>query len=382
MRRILFVVPSISSCEAFLTELFSALVRSGVEVHVAASTQRVGDERGKLPEGVRLHPCNIPRGASPWRLFKSLLQALRLTHQLKPDLVHGHFIVGALLAAVVARFYRRYSVVTFHGLHGTQSLKAGVVSLLEQVCCRLATQVEVLTGDDAAWLQQRGVPATKIEALGLPGMGCRIDRLDPANLDLAESIRLKKSLGIQESTAVFVYIGRLVDFKGYATAVRAFRRLNDEGVDACLIVVGPEDPLHSDGLTDPEREWARSCSQLYHVGWKADVAEWLGLARAFIFPSVREGIPVSVMEAMASGITPVVVDTRGCRELVEDGVTGLVLASQDATLFAGAMRRLTQDPVFASKLGSQARVRALDCYSRGSFVEAQQARYRQYTRPR
>jgi len=377
MRKLMFIVPSISSCRAFLLELLEELTQRRFEVHLVTSLQRIGDDVAvKLPEGVRLHSCNIPRGASPIKMVKALYGLSRLVREHRPNMIHGHFVVGGLLASILGAVHQVSTTVTFHGLHAAGSFG----SFLEFLAAQLASQVEVLTEDDAEFLRKRIKRPDRVRALGVPGVGCRMDLFDPVRLN-ASLIRSKREeLGITESTSVFVYVGRLVGFKGYSTAVRAFRKLCAKHEDSYLIILGTADPIHTDGLNDEERAWVQQCPQVYHAGWQDDVAVWLGIGMAMLFPSVREGIPVSVMEAMALGIPPIVVDTRGCRELVRNDDTGMVLEFQDPEMFFEAMSCLVETPGKAVEMGERARVYAVENLSRDYFVDAQCGRYEKYMR--
>lgn len=377
MRKLILTVPSISSCRAFLMELLEELTLREYEVHLVTSLERVGDDVAvELPEAVYLHPCDIPRGASPLKMLQALYRLSRLVRELRPDLVHGHFIVGGLLASIIGAVHQVRTAVTLHGLH----TQRGIGSLLEVCVSQLASRVEVLTEDDAEFLRKKLVGRNKVQALGVPGVGCRLDLFDPVRLDDALIRSKRKELGIAESASVFVYVGRLVEFKGYSTAIRAFRKLYARDESSCLIILGTADPIHADGLSSEERAWAQRCPHVYHTGWQEDVAAWLGLGLAMLFPSMREGVPVSVMESMALGIPPIVVDTRGCRELVRNEDTGMVLESQNPELFFEAMVSLVEAPEQADAMGARARAHAVENFSREYFVHAQCGRYEKYMR--
>lgn len=374
-RRLMLVIPSISSCRAFFIELLEALLRHGWEVHLVTSMDRLGDSPVELPEQVALHSYAIPRGATPLALFKSLLWLCRLAARIRPSVIHGHFVVGALLASIAGVVCSVRTIVTFHGLHRGLSGRGWLAVRLERLCCLLADEVEVLTEEDADLLRRSIFYKNKVSALGVPGVGCRLDDFDRAKQDLSLVSSRIRELGIPEGAQVFLFVGRLVEFKGYATAIRAFKAFYEQRGSGCLIVLGAADSLHPDGLNQGEREWVQHCPAVVHVGWQEDVASWLSMGVALLFPSTREGIPVCVMEAMALGVPPIVVDTRGCRDLVRHKQTGLVVERSDPALFCAAMCQLVDCSLESYEMARRARAHATAHFSRIHYVNSQLERY-------
>jgi len=100
------------------------------------------------------------------------------------------------------------------------------------------------------------------------------------------------------------------------------------------------------------------------------------LMDVFVLPSWREGMPVTVIEAMASGLPVVATDIRGCREDVVDGVTGYIVPRQDAPALGQAILRLVSDPGLARTMGEAGRQRAVAEFDESTVVAQQVAAYR------
>ena len=98
------------------------------------------------------------------------------------------------------------------------------------------------------------------------------------------------------------------------------------------------------------------------LGYRTDVAAILAAADIFALPSHFEGLPMSVIEAMLTGLPVVATDIRGPREQVIDGLTGLIVPARQAAPLADALRRLTADPALRAAMGEAGRARALDLY--------------------
>jgi glycosyltransferase involved in cell wall biosynthesis len=86
-------------------------------------------------------------------------------------------------------------------------------------------------------------------------------------------------------------------------------------------------------------------------------------------PSYREGLPTSLIEAAACALPLVATDVPGCREVVTDGVTGLLVPVRDATALADAIARLASDPNLRTRLGRAARARAIEQYDEEKIVD-------------
>lgn len=158
--------------------------------------------------------------------------------------------------------------------------------------------------------------------------------------------------------ALVLSVARLIEKKGLIDLVRAVGLLGREGVDARLEIVGegPERPR----LTD---EAARTGARVFFHGAlpNEEVERVYGRASVFSLPCVvattgdRDGLPTSVLEAMALGVPVVTTELNGLRELVLDGQTGLVVPDSDPAALAAALRRLLTDRVLAGRLAENAR---------------------------
>lgn len=153
-----------------------------------------------------------------------------------------------------------------------------------------------------------------------------------------------------------VALGRLSPEKGFTVLVEAMARLRDAGVAARLLLVG-------DG---PERRTIEAAVAAQRLGDRVTLAGELppeGVrarlreADIFCLPSFSEGLPVSIMEAMAAGVPVVATWIAGIPELAEDGATALTVPPARADALADALRRLVEDPALGARLATAARAR-------------------------
>ncbi len=158
---------------------------------------------------------------------------------------------------------------------------------------------------------------------------------------------LARRFGLPADRRIVVAVGRLVPQKNLELAVEALRGVPD----AALLIVGE----------GPSRVSIEACAARCGVaervrlaGARDDAREILGAADVVVVPSRWEGLPLVVLEAMAAGRPVVATDVTGIPDLVDDGVTGLLVPSDDAEGMARAMRRILEDGALASLLGERA----------------------------
>jgi glycosyltransferase involved in cell wall biosynthesis len=206
----------------------------------------------------------------------------------------------------------------------------------------------VLNREDAASLRSY-LPAERVHVVASCGVGCDLDAFDSRRYPPQARTDLRARLGIPEGALVVAYVGRRTAFKGYDVAVRGFIRAGLG--NAVLLLVGSQDDAHALGLTAAEQKAVASDPRIVDAGWQWDVAPFLAVADICQLPSVREGMPVTAMESLAMGVPVVTVDARGCRDVVRDGIDGIVLPAAKSGGVADALGALAAD---RQRLGAMA----------------------------
>jgi len=373
--RVLIVIPNVISFQSFLGGLAAQMIAAGDEVHLACNLDTIWGNDPAVPDqaGVRQHRIEFPRGMNPLQHFKAARQLRRLVATLRPDLIHAHFSAAIFTTALAHKRGWAYSIATFHGLSFPVRTGVGgrIIRFAETFSARQFDEVCVLTDDDTAALR-RAVPGVRVGTLPSCGLGCDLAEFAPASAPEREAQRA--TLGFTPEHCVFVFVGRFVSFKGFDATVRAFLRLAADHPQVRLLLVGMRDPIHPDGLSESEEQALAACSQVVDVGFQKDVQRYLAAADVMVFPSAREGMPVCLMEALAVGIPAITRDSRGCREVVRDGVDGVVLGACDPEPLSRAMQRLADDLPLRARLAAQA-LAGRERFSRRHFVAAQRAVY-------
>jgi glycosyltransferase involved in cell wall biosynthesis len=175
--------------------------------------------------------------------------------------------------------------------------------------------------------------------------------------------RARAELGVAMDRVVVIAVSRLVRHKGYPELLAAMR-----DVDADLWVVGAR--LASDHGEDLGPLFASSGlgERFKLLGYREDVADLLAAADVFALPSYFEGLPMSVIEAMLSGLAVVASDINGPREQVVQGVTGFLVPPGVVAPLAAALARLAGDSALRQRMGQAGRQRAIAHFDEGRVV--------------
>lgn len=180
--------------------------------------------------------------------------------------------------------------------------------------------------------------------VAVPGSGADTARFVPAPMSPAPPV-------------VFLFIGRMLRSKGLDDLLDAARRLRAAGCRFRIELLGPTDS-NPDAVDEAAlRRWHAAGEIVWH-GATRDVRPYLAASHVLVLPSrLREGVPRTILEAMACGRPVVTTDAPGCGETVGDGQAGFVVPAGDAAALAAAMRRFIDDPALAARMGSEARRR-------------------------
>lgn len=186
------------------------------------------------------------------------------------------------------------------------------------------------------------------------------------NLDSNRLEKIGKELQIPEDALIITTIGRLHQQKGHEYLIKASKIVLSQFKDAIFLVVGEgelEDELqrmtNSLGLGDNFR----------HTGRRKEIPEILGLTDIFVLPSLFEGLPLVILEAMAAGKPVIASNISGIPEAVIDGATGILVPSQNEKELAGAILDLLTNSIKRKLMGENGKERASKYFSHKRMIE-------------
>lgn len=171
---------------------------------------------------------------------------------------------------------------------------------------------------------------------------------------------------------ILLTAGRFTEQKGHADLIAAMGLLARD-LDALLLIAG-EGPLFDDVARDIEQRGLEASVRL--LGRRSDLADLLAAADLFVLPSLFEGLPLVLLEAMAAGLPAVVTQVCGNEDAVVDGVTGWLAPPSDAAALAATIARALSDPAALAAAGRAARCRFEARYTAPRMAEETLALYR------
>jgi glycosyltransferase involved in cell wall biosynthesis len=315
-------------------------------------------------EGFRVEHVPMARSFNPIAQAKCLAALVALMRREKPDLVHAHMPISGLLARAAARIAGVPRIAyTCHGFLFNQpgpAWRAKLSLLLERGAGRITDTYLTVSEEEAADARRLGIHPTATPVL---------NGRDPARFrpDPAARAALRAELGARDADCVVVAVSRLVRHKGYPELLEAMRATP---ANCVLWVVGER--LATDHGEDLDPHFARAEAALpgrvKRLGYRHDVPRILAAADAFTLPSHFEGLPMSIIEAMLTGLPVIATDIRGPREQVVEGETGFLVPPATVAPLAAALSALAEDPALRARLGDAGRARALDRFDETRIV--------------
>jgi len=378
--KILFVIPSITNYFTFLEDLVDQLIDEGNDVSLATSIRHISDIACYDRElRCALFNIDFPRGFSPMNHLRAAQKLNQVVQSTQPDLVNVHFSAAVFTAALAKRSNWPTCIGTFHGLSfpiitGWQKL---VIGLAEKWSASKMDISFVLTEDDREILESK-LGARKVRTFRSYGLGCNLNYFDKNSISGERKSALRQALGVNNNDFVFIFIGRQVHFKGFDKIVKAFMCLYRVHPNFKLILVGGKDHIHSNNLSPQEEKEMTDCPGVITVGWQENVNEYLNISDVNVFPSIREGLPVNLMESLAMGVPVITINSRGCRDVVIHQIDGIVLKENSIEAITKAMLELYNQPDDLRRYAKNA-LRARFRFDRKNFVEEQFEIYEELT---
>jgi len=325
---ILFIITDYGSFNNFLAELALHLRQEQRRVSVICSDSKtisVADKENYRESGIQFYFLPFPRSFNFIRQYLISLRIHRLVKTIKPDLVHIHFTT-AMSTTLFAGRLPIYTMGTVHGLgYPTfrNPIKRWIFKRTEHTIIRRLDEFWVLNREDFQLLTK--YHGEKIHLYRTAGIGCDTEKFNSQAYN-HQKAPLRQQLHIAPEVLIYTFIGRFVYFKGFALVIKAFLRLATQYKDIHLLLIGGKDPLHNTGLDKAEERELFQHPAITHIPFTHEVAQYLAITDMMVFPSIKEGMPVSIMEALAMHVPVITSDTRGCNELIKDGVNGYLLS--------------------------------------------------------
>lgn len=331
----------------FFISFIRQLLDEGHTVDIATN-----ESSSKVPACYKEWGCTVYQiGTSRSPLDKGNVKAVKQIKEIvgekKYDIVHCHTPVAAMCTRIACRKARKKGTKVFYTAHGFHFYKGAPLKNwllyypVEKICANFTDVLITINQEDYA-LAQKKMKAKQVEYV--PGVGIDVDKFAGVVIERAKK---RRELDIPKDAFLMISVGELNENKNHKTIIKAMGQFGNKNIYYAIAGKGELDDeliALADELGLGER--------LKLLGFRSDVAELYKASDVCVFPSIREGLGLAAIEAMACGLPLIAADNRGTRDFCVDGVNALVSQATDVNKFASCIEDLYKNK---SLRGSMAR---------------------------
>jgi Glycosyltransferase len=349
MKKALFVA-SVFSFFVFEKKDIKILQDKGYVVFCAANCSKNLGEFGDTGKLNNLHvtKCQIDFSRSPFSRLNIIAykQLKKLLSDNDFQVIHCHTPVAGILTRLAARKARKNGtkvIYTAHGFHfykGAPLINWLIYYPIEKWLSKYTDVLITINKEDFA-KAKKSFQAMKI--IYIPGVGIDIERFYNLNIDISVK---RQELMVPNDAYVILSIGELSKRKNHETAIKAIAKLKNLNIFYIICGEGPLENYLSKLIIKLELQ-----EKVKLLGFRHDINEICQSADIFVFPSIQEGLPVSVMEAMAVGLPCVATNIRGTSDLIKNKKGGFLCGPKDILGFTESIYKLVKDPKLKKEMG-------------------------------
>ncbi|MGQ0714517.1 MAG: glycosyltransferase family 4 protein [Gemmatimonadaceae bacterium] len=337
-----------------LLSLLPALQSSGRDVELACLGPR-DSPAAAVGEAVRARGVRVSYlGFRGKMSFTGLARLARLIDDRRPSLLHLHGYKAAIFGGLAARYKRTPAIVTCHA-EALRTTGFETHVRIETQCIRRLARAVAVSQPIADELRTRRVPADRIRVIA--------NGIDDPGAGKASGARAGNRL---------VLVGRLVDGKNIGMLIDVVAQIRADHPAVELVIAG-DGPMRLD-LEDRARR-AGVASAVRFTGFVADISSIYGDGGVFVLPSRTEGMPISLLEAMAFGLPIVSTAVGSIPSVVRDGIEALLVEPDDVRSLREALLRVLSDTGLRHALATRARARFEQGYTARTMANAYSAVY-------
>ncbi|WP_158091367.1 glycosyltransferase family 4 protein [Tenacibaculum holothuriorum] len=319
--------------------------------------------------GVNYHSIEMKREISVFNDLLSLFKLLFFFFKEKPDIVHGNTPKASFLSMIASYIVGvKTRIYYIHGLRyeGEKGIKRKVLMFIEKISTFLATNIFVVSNGLVNELKKNKITRKKVSVIGNGSInGINSDFFDPS---IVQSNLQREELLLKNTDFVFGFVGRLVGDKGINELVTAFSRIQEEFVNAKLLLIGRYEE-HLNPIKPEIKKEIEENSSIFFLGFKEDVRPYYKIMDLFVFPSYREGFGVSLMEAGAMSIPSISSNITGCNEIVKNNVNGFLIPARDAKALYDKMKFCIENKEVMRKMKKNSRNVIVEAYEQKKHWE-------------
>lgn len=353
MKKVLFVATVVKlHIMVFHIPYLELFKKKGYEVHVAARNDYENKEDCNIPFCDKFY--DLPFERSPIKrnniqVYKELKEIIDSNDY---NIIHCHTPMGGVLGRLAARKARKKGskvIYTAHGFHfyrGASTKNWLLFYPIEKWLAKHTDTLITINEEDYIFANKKNFKADSIKLVH--GVGIDLSKFYPQTQE--KKIQLRKEYGYKEKDFILFCAAELNYNKHQDLFINAVSILNKKIPNIRLLLAG-NGPL----FNHYKRQASDLCLSSYicFLGYRNDIKDLLLISDIAVSASRREGLPVNIMEAMATGLPLVVTNVRGNRDLVKDGLNGFVFELDNVNEFTNAVEKIYKDVLLSKEFGKK-----------------------------
>lgn len=326
MKKVLFVATITGHINAFHLPYLEMFKKNGYEVSVAT-----GDSKNvnnfcdkKIQIQIKRNPLKLDN-------IKAIFNLNKIINDEKFDIIHCHTPMGAVITRIAAKEARKkYGtrvIYTAHGFHfykGAPRKNWLIFYPIEKYLSKYTDTLITINKEDYELARTHFNKRCK-DIQYVPGVGIDTSKFNIA-LSNKEKIKIKNSIGLKENDFVLACVARMDKNKNQIFLIECMKEIIKKNNTIHLLLIGPDE---LNGYYQSQAKYYNIEKNIHFLGRRDDIPRVLQIVNIVVSASKREGLPVNVMEALASNIPVVALNCRGMQDLITNGENGYIVSSKE-----------------------------------------------------
>lgn len=368
--KILYVTTISLTMNSFFKPHIEMLVREGNHVDIACNFNDLAADKLYIELGCNAYQIDFSRSPLSPDNIRAYKQLKKVIEEGKYDIVHCHTPNAAAITRLVCKKFRKttnlkvfYTAHGFHFYKGAPKLNWMIYYPVEKYCAKYTDKLLTINQEDFELAKAK---FSAKEVCYVPGVGIDLSRFENIEIDKKEK---RREIGVPTDAFLLLSVGELNENKNHQVIIRALAKLNNPEIHYAVAGVGDK----KDYLLSLANELGVS-KQVHLLGYRKDIPQLCAATDVFCFPSIREGLGLAAVEAMASGLPVIAADNRGTNEFVIPNKNGYLCKYNDIDGFANAISKFTENRSLKEQFSGEA-VKAVKRYHLDNVIEVMRGIY-------
>ncbi len=371
MKKICYITTVSTTLNCFVLETAKHLHKLG-DYNITFICNDDEEFKKTLPSYIKYIPVSMSRGISI-KDIRAIFDMVKIFKNEKFDYIQYSTPNASFFASIASRFAKApVRVYAQWGIRyvGDAGIKRVLLKFFEKIACLLSSHIRSVSKKNMEFAISEGLyKANKVKVIGNGGtIGVDMNNFDISKKDGYRQ-ELHKKYNINTDEFVFGFVGRMNKDKGSEELLLAFSNLVNKSYKTKLFIVGNLE--YTQDIDTKLIEWATESKHVIFTGQidNKELDKYYALFDCYVHPTYREGFGMVLQEAGAMGNAIITTDIPGASEVMEDGVSCMLVQSKNATMLEEKMEYMINNVDFASKIGLNAYERTKTLYERSIMIE-------------